>query len=410
MEIGPILTALKRNKSGALLAVIQIALTLAIVSNILSIVGSRTFLMTRATGTQEHDLFALGYRLTGGVANLSTLEADLSSIRADPDVVDVVATNSYPLRGGGWLNGGVGLIPGALSSRQLSGHTAVYQMDQHGVGTLGLKLLEGRNFNAAEIERGSASTNPVPLVAMISKALARQLFPHGSALGKLIYLTFDPDRPVAIIGVVDRLQSPGAAGTIDEHESENSIILPIVATGPIGLFVVRVKAGTLDATMRKVEDDLFRTNPNRIFGRLRPFDEIRRTAYQKDRAIAIALSVICLVLVAITAFAIVGLTSFWVIRRKTQIGLRRAMGATRCGIIRYFLLENALLCTAGVTLGVIAAQTLSIWLWSRYGTDRLPVFELVVSAVIVAVLGQGAAALPALRAARISPSEALRAL
>jgi putative ABC transport system permease protein len=410
MEIGPILTTLRRNKSGAMLAVVQIALTLAIVSNIVSIVASRTYLMTRATGTQEHELFALGYRFTGGVANLSTLEADLRSIRAVADVADVVATNSYPLRGGGWLNGGVGLIPGALSSRQLSGHTAVYQMDQHGIGTLGLKLLEGRNFNAAEIQRGQPSTDPAPLVSIISKALARELFPHGSALGKLIYLTFDPNRPVAIIGVVDRLQSPGAAGTIDEHESENSIILPIVATGPIGLFVVRVKAGTLDATMRKVEDALFRTNPNRIFGRLRPFDEIRRTAYQKDRAMAIALSVICLVLVAITAFAIVGLTSFWVISRITQIGLRRAMGATRRGIVRYFLIENALLCTAGVAIGAMAAQALSIWLWSRYGTERLPAFELLSSAIIVAALGQGAAALPALRASRISPSEALRAL
>jgi putative ABC transport system permease protein len=410
MEVVPILAALKRNKSGALLTVIQIALTLAIVSNIASIVVSRTLLMTRATGTQEHELFALGYRLTGGVANISTLEADLSSIRANTGVVDVVATNSYPLRGGGWLNGGVGLIPGALSSRQLSAHTAVYQMDQHGLGTLGLQLLEGRDFTAAEIERGAASTEPVPLVTIVSKALARQLFPHDSAVGKLIYLTFDPNRPVAIIGVVARLQSPGAAGTIDEHESENSLILPIVAPGPFGLFVVRVKPDTLDATMRDVENGLFRTNPNRIFGRLRPFDEIRRTAYQKDRAIAIALSVICGVLVAITAFAIVGLTSFWVIRRKPQIGLRRAMGATRRGIIRYFLLENALLCSAGVTIGVFAAQTLSVWLWSRYGTDRLPTFELLISAVLVAALGQGAAALPALRAARISPSEALRAL
>jgi putative ABC transport system permease protein len=248
------------------------------------------------------------------------------------------------------------------------------------------------------------------LVAIVSKALARQLFPHGSALGKLMYLTFNPNRPVAIIGVVDRLQSPGAAGTINENESENSLILPVVASGPIGLFVIRVKPGTLDTTMREVEDGLIRTNPNRIFGRLRPFDEIRRTAYQKDRAIAIALGVICLVLVAITAFAIIGLTSFWVLRRKTQIGLRRAMGATRLGIVRYFLIENALLCVAGVALGAMAAQTLSIWLWSRYGTDRLPVFELLISALIVAALAQGAAALPALRAARISPSEALRAL
>lgn len=410
MEIVPILAALRRNKAGAALAVLQIALTLAIVSNIISIVISRTVLMSRPTGTQEHELFALGYRLTRGVANLATHEADLGSIRATPGVVDVVTTNSYPLRGGGWRQAAVSLIPGAARARQEKGHTAVYEMDEHAVATLGLKLLEGRNFTASEINQRQSDTDPAPGVAIVSKALAAQLFPHSSALGKLIYLTFGPRRPISIIGVVDRLQSPGAAGTVDEHASENSIILPIVATGPFGLFVVRVRPGTIDAAMRDVENALIKSNPNRIFGRLRPFDEIRATAYQKDRAMAVALSVICLVLVAITAFAIVGLTSFWVIRRKTQIGLRRAMGASRLGIVRYFLIENALLCTGGVVIGAMAAQSLSLWLWSHYGTERLPVAELLISAIVVVLLGQGAAARPAWRAARVSPADALRAL
>jgi putative ABC transport system permease protein len=408
MEIGPILISLTRNKAGTALAVLQIALTVAIVSNIISIVVGRTVLMTRPTGTQEHELFAIGYRLTSGVATLSTLEADLKGIRATPGVADVVSTNTRPLRGGGWLQGFVSLIPGASSAAQQSAHTAVYQMDQHGIGTLGLKLLEGRNFKASEIQRGQVSTDPASQVAIITWTLAKQLFPQGSALGKLIYLSFDPRRPVSIIGVVDRLQSPGAAGTIDEHESENSIILPLKTSGPFGLFIVRVRPGALDAAMRGVSDALFKANPNRIFGRLLPFDEVRRTAYQKDRAIAFSLTVICLVLVAITAFAIVGLTSFWVVRRKTQIGLRRAMGATRLGIVRYFLIENALLCSAGVLIGAIAAQSLSVWLFSHYGTDRLPVLEIIVGVIVVVLLGQGAAVLPALRAARLPPAEALR--
>ncbi|MEJ0005916.1 MAG: FtsX-like permease family protein [Steroidobacteraceae bacterium] len=410
MHLRPILVSLRRNKAGAVLAVVQIALTSAILANVLSIVAGRTVLITRPTGTQEHDLFALGYRLTRGVATMSTLEADLKVIRDRTGVADAIATNSYPLRAGGWLNSGVSLIPNALSASQQSAHTAVYEMDQHGVGTLGLKLVEGRNFAATEIEQGHLSNGPAPAVALLSKSLARQLFPHGPALGKLIYLTADPQKPISIIGVVERLQSPAAARTIDEHESENSIILPVVSSGPIGLFVIRAKPGTLDGTMRDVQNALFKVNPNRIFGKLRPFDEIRHTAYQKDRAIAIALSMISLILVAITVFAIVGLTSFWVLRRRPQIGLRRAMGATRPEIVRYFLIENALLCTAGVVLGAIASHGLSTWLWSRYGTDPLPVSEILISAVLVLALGQGAATLPALRAARTSPSDALRAL
>jgi putative ABC transport system permease protein len=409
MELLPILSALRRNKAGAVLAVIQIALTVAIVSNIVSIVAARALSISRPSGTQEHELFALGYRLTGGSGDLSTRAADLRSIRAVPGVVDVVMSNSYPLRGTG-VRDGLSLAPGAVSIRDQQGQAAVYTMDEHALATLGLKLLEGRDFTAADLGQSGAAGAPAPSVVIVSRALATQLFPQGSALGKLIYLGLGSRTPLLIIGVVERLQTPYAAGTLDAHESENSLILPMASAGSSGLFLVRVKPGALDQTMRDVLGALTATNPQRIFGRLRPFDEIRSSAYQKDRSIAIALGVICLVLVAITAFAIVGLTSFWVVRRRTQIGLRRAMGATRFGIVRYFLIENALLCGAGVAIGAMAAHALNVWLFVHYGTDPLPLSEWVVSAIVVISLGQAAAAFPALRAARTPPTEALRAL
>jgi putative ABC transport system permease protein len=172
---------------------------------------------------------------------------------------------------------------------------------------------------------------------------------------------------------------------------------------------VRAPPGSIGATMRAVQSTLIRTNPNRIFGRLRPFTEVRSTAYEKDRAIAIAFSILLLVVIAITALAIVGLTSFWVVRRRTQIGIRRALGATRMAIIRYFLIENALLCAAGVLLGVIASEGLNVWLWTRFGIDRIHASELLICALVVVCLGQFAAMFPALKAASTSPTEALRA-
>jgi putative ABC transport system permease protein len=409
MEVAPILAALRRSKIGALLVVIQVALTLAIISNVISIVGERTALLRRPTGTDEHNLFAIGFRLTNGSGSKAALDTDLSRIRAVPGVVDAVATNTYPLRGSGWSEG-ISLLPGASNQRDQNAQTAVYAMDQHGIGTLGLHLLAGRNFTSEDVLQGNFNAGPMPGVAIVSRALARQLFPRGEALGKSIYLSSDGAKPVAIIGVVKRLQSPVAAGTIDKAVSENSIILPIASTGPGGLLMVRVKPGSLDATMPEVKKALIASNPERIFGRLRSLDEIRSTAYEKDRSMAIALGIVCCVLVLVTALGIVGLTSFWVARRKRQIGIRRALGATRAAIVRYFLIENALLCLAGVLFGTVVARGLNIWLWSHYGVGRLPAWELFLCALVVILLGQGAAVFPSLRAAKVEPTQALRSV
>jgi len=409
MDIVPIFSALRRNKTGPFLVIVQVALTLAIVSNVVCVIADRTSLIARPTGLMEQDIFAIGFQFTKSVQGIPMREADLSNVRATPNVVDAVATNTYPFRVGGWTDG-ISHNPGIVKSGEQSAHAAVYAMDQHGIGTLGLKLVEGRNFTPAEIIQGHFNAPPSPDFAIISRSLKQQLFSDGNALGKVIYVASDPRKPVTIIGVVDRLQTPMAAVTIDEHVSDNSIILPIDSAVGRGLFIVRVKPGTIDTTMQSVLNTLIRTNPDRIFGRLRPFTEIRSTAYEKDRSIAIALAVLCVILVVITALGIVGLTSLWVVRRKAQIGIRRALGATRPAVVGYFLTENALLCLCGIALGAIASEGLNLLLRSRYGINPIPASQLMFCALAVILLGQIAAMRPALLAAHVSPSEALRSM
>jgi putative ABC transport system permease protein len=409
MDVVPILSALRRNATGPLLVIAQIALMLAIVSNVVSVIADRTALISRPTGIAERDVFAIGFRLRKGVRTIPTQETDLANVRATANVVDAVAINSYPLRGGGWADG-ISTKPGITNYGEQGAQADVYAMDQHGVGTLGLKLVEGRNFTPDEVIPGQFNAPPIPDFAIISRSLKQQLFPDGRALGKVIYVASDPSKPVTVIGVVDRLQSTQAAETIDERASNNSIILPIVAPNGLGLFIVRVLPGTIDTTMPGVLKTLIRSNPDRIFGRLRPFSEIRSTAYQKDRSIAIALGSLCVILVVITALGIVGLTSLWVVRRRTQIGIRRALGATRSAVVGYFQMENALLCVCGVALGAVASEGLNLLLRTRYGIEPIPVSDLIFCAVAVLLLGQMAAMRPALMAAQVPPSEALRSM
>jgi putative ABC transport system permease protein len=90
------------------------------------------------------------------------------------------------------------------------------------------------------------------------------------------------------------------------------------------------------------------------------------------------------------------------------MGVRRALGATRRDIVRYFLIENALISVAGVIVGILLAFGFSGWLMGQFELTRLSPAYVLVGTVMILLLGQGAALAPALRAARIAPSEAIR--
>jgi len=122
------------------------------------------------------------------------------------------------------------------------------------------------------------------------------------------------------------------------------------------------------------------------------------------------LMLVCVVMLAVTAFGIVGLTSFWVGQRRRQIGIRRAVGATRGHIMQYFQTENFLLSGAGVVLGMALAFGINLYLMRHYEITRMPWYYLPVSAVALWVLGQLAVLGPALRAAAVPPVVATRSV
>ena len=111
---------------------------------------------------------------------------------------------------------------------------------------------------------------------------------------------------------------------------------------------------------------------------------------------------------AVTAFGVLGLASFWVQQRTKQIGIRRALGATRGNILRYFQVENFMLSSAGIVLGLLLAYGLNLLLMHYYELPRLPLAYLPVAALLLWLLGQLAVLGPARRAASIPPAVATR--
>jgi putative ABC transport system permease protein len=136
--------------------------------------------------------------------------------------------------------------------------------------------------------------------------------------------------------------------------------------------------------------------------------QARKEIYRDDRGLAVILGIVCAALVTVTSFGIVGLTSYWVAQRRRQIGIRRALGATRQGIVRYFQTENLLIAASGAAAGVVLAVTLNLWMVTRFELPRLHLGYVIVGAAVVLLLGQVAVLWPALRAASVPPALATR--
>ncbi|HEY2679077.1 MAG TPA: FtsX-like permease family protein [Steroidobacteraceae bacterium] len=408
MELGPILSAMRRNKVGAVLIAVQMAITLAILCNGLFIIEQRITLSQRPTGTDEANVFVITNQWAGNPPDLAALQqTDLAALRALPGVVDATVSQSFPLSGGGSTDG-IGLNPDQKSETALS---AVYLVDEHGIDALGVKLIAGRNFNTDEVvELHGFTDRKQAAAAIITRALAEKLFPGQNALGRPIY-SLGEKKVIPIVGIVDQLQVPwvGASGWGSKF-SEQSMLVPFRFVSTSYHYIVRTKPGQLIGLMQAAQKKLFEVNRGRVLQKTRSLTEARQKAYQDDIGLAIILGVVCAALVAVTAFGIVGLTSYWVAQRRRQIGIRRALGATKNAIVRYFQTENFLIAAAGAAVGIALAVSLNLWMVNAFEMQRLHVGYAVVGAIVVLLLGQVAVLWPAMKAASIPPALATRAV
>jgi putative ABC transport system permease protein len=406
MELAVILKSLRRNKIGAVVIAVQIAVTLAILCNALFIIQQRVAASHRPSGVDEADIFRVKNQWVGDPKDLpARLRADLDALRGLDGVVDAYATNSVPLSNGG-DGEGLGRDPDRVEATEL---TAMYYGDEHALPTLGVKLIAGRNFQSDEIvDRDSYNQHLPPSAVIITRALAQKLFPHESPIGKPVYISFDK-HAVPVVGVIDMLQVPwSSASGWGSRFFYNSILVPYRWSVLYSTYVVRTKPGQLAAVMKTAPKALIDLNRERVIVSVEPLSVGRANSYKDDRGLAVILGTVCVALLLVTGFGIVGLTSYWVAQRRRQIGIRRALGATRQAIVRYFQTENLVIAATGTALGIALAIAANLWMVSSFEMQRLNPVYAFVGALAVLGLGQLAVLWPALRAASIPPALATR--
>ena len=191
--------------------------------------------------------------------------------------------------------------------------------------------------------------------------------------------------------------------------AEYSILVPTRVSYDIGgYYVIRAQPGRTADALKGAVAALEKNNPNRIITAQKTMTEIRDDFFRQDRSMAWLLVAVCIALLVVTALGIVGLASFWVQQRTKQIGVRRALGATRGQILRYFQTENFLLATLGIVIGMMLAYGINQLLMGKYELPRLPAMYLPIGAVVLWLLGQVAVFGPARRAAAVPPAVATR--
>jgi putative ABC transport system permease protein len=406
VNIALILRTLGRRKIGAILIALQVAVTIAVLSNSLSVVQQRISHMQRPSGLDEANIFTMANQFAGPMTDLSArIQADLALLRAIPGVVDAVAVHSFPLRGYGGSTG----VKRTPDPKATSVNAAEYTATDRTLATWGLQLIAGRNFTATEIrefQSGAAWTPPA--VAIVTRALAIALFPKGNALGQNIYVS--AAAPTLIVGIVERAQSPWATNESEAFGAENSVLEPMQWVSPGVAYVVRTQPGLSAALLKAAQTQLYTLSRARIISEAQTFADTRAQQYQSDRSLALILVVVCSLMLAVTAFGIVAMTTYWVVQRRRYIGMRRTLGARRADILQYFQLENLLIAAMGGALGIAAAIGGNVWLASTLEITRMSVAYVVAGTLIVLALSQMAVLWPAFRAASISPAAALRDL
>ncbi|MGB5941157.1 MAG: FtsX-like permease family protein [Rhodanobacter sp.] len=406
MTMHPIVSALRHHKITVILVMLEIALSCAIVTNALFLIGDRLDAMQVTTGVADNEL--VWARSSGlddeatPASRASRTAADLAALRAMPGVTSVATVNSLPLSNNYWSTC-LNTRPGGDKAGQVC-NLVEYTGTPDYVRTLGMQLSAGRDFLPAEYADYTGFNDAPPQAMIVTRALAERLWPGQTPIGRPVFFGDKGEHVVHVVGVVGHLLNP----SINKYQgAESGFLLPVRSVMG-GMVVLRTTPGARDAVQRDLPKVLDSVDDQRIITDNHSYAQTVKDYFHNDRALIWLLLVVIGCLLALTALGVVGLSSFWVQQRTHQIGIRRAIGATRRDILRHFQTENFLIVSGGIALGLLLAVALNLLLMKYYELPRLPLTCLPIAALVLWLLGQLAVLGPALRAAAVPPVVATR--
>ncbi len=312
-------------------------------------------------------------------------------LRHQPGVTSVSFEFIVPLSHRGW-NGGYSTSAGGTHLIYMNAVAPDY------FGTMRIPMYMGREF-------GWNDSKASGLKIILNQSAAREFFPGQNALGQRI--TNSPEKlSFEVVGVVADakyrdMQSPAPAAAyvpIQQDEQTKPSLTAVIRTD-----------GTQASLAGAARDLAARLAPTIPAPVMTPMDNVLNRSVSTERMMALLGLFFAGCALLVTAIGLYGTLAFATARRTSEIGIRMALGARRTGIVVMVLRENVLVAAVGTGAGLIAAVLASRALASfLYETSPGDPTVLLFSVGALAFIAVAASTLPALRAARIDPMQALR--
>lgn len=401
-NLGPIVRTLRYHRGPFMLLVMEVAMGMAVLVHLFAM-GSNFFAIAFAgSGMAEDDLIYVTRRLPGRSApeDGARIQAaqDLGLLSKVEGVMGVVLVDELPLPH-------KESFPTVVRSEDLGKNARVaagwpLRASANVVAALGLAQAEGEDFAHAPPDATGSRR------ALITESLGQRLFPGGGAVGQWIQGEGIPR--ARVVGVLRdfRVRMPFLP---DNHAV---VVLEDVPVSAYQLaYVARSVPGQRRPVMDRIEAAFGRaaSTENPITIQTPGFDETPRfrTIF---RGATIVILWTCAIVLGVTLFGSLAMASFSVAERTRQIGVRRALGAGRGQIVSYFLLENAIVTSIGIAIGLVLALVLNLPVRDMMPTMALTTMQVVTAMVVFWGAGLLSALVPARRAARIPPTAATRSL
>ena len=266
-------------------------------------------------------------------------------------------------------------------------------------GALGVTLVEGRLFSNNE-----AQGDELPTLVVVNQALVRRDFPDGGALGGRFHTS---DTTFAeIIGVVSDSRNFGPIQDPRPQVYWNFMGSGMQATR---LPLVARVAGVPEARAAAIEEALRSVDPDVAVTNVRSMEAVISDSVRRQRFFMILLGSFAAVALALTITGLYGVISYAVAQRTRELGIRAALGSTRGQTLGLVMRDALLLAGIGLAIGAISGFALTRLLEGMlYGISPLSAGVWMAALASLFATAAIASSVPAIRAARVDPLEAIR--
>lgn len=397
--------SLQKHTVVAALLIVQIAIAMAVLCNLCTVVLDASQRSRTPSGLSESHIAVVQNIGIIGLEDAATSSATgLRAMRAVP----------------GTTASAIGPAPFAVEredvhlepSRALSAARPYIYFGSEGLSaTLGVSVVEGVGLDvlrASAVEDALQSGGSLHIPAVVTRSLSKRLFPAGNHLGKVIHTTAWGSYPVAfrIVGVVADFRSASTHSPSDSDAVIAEVKIDRESIG--GLYVARREIPFDRLAKKQLSTALSTSMPGFVQEPVRTVEELRVRHFRKDVARSQLLLLVAAIVTVSSALGVFGLTHFWVSRRRRSTAIRRALGASRRDVVVLFATESSLISSIGVLAGMGLAIFLNLLLARQVELVPVSAFAMVMGAGMTFFGCLMAATAPAFSAAKVEPALAFR--